>query len=584
MKKQLLSLGCALLMAFSLSSTAWGLTVEFDKIGTIVSAPDSTFAASDYRPAMAIDAQGNQIVSGLIGTDFEFAGVTVGSEVDGSHYLLKYDAEGKEMWAATFLGATITALTTDPEGNVYAAASFGESALIYAAGETVDLQGDMMGARSAVIVKLSADGKVLDKNVLTPALHSDWGDEGFALDAPRAWFEQLAYENGRLYGSLVNTGLLKEGKDGEIDLTAPYVNMWGMILLQPTGFYVEFAESGSVSIKKVLSSVGMVKGSEETATVQRPIFTIDNGVMYQAASVSGVFNYTAPDGATTLYEKANHQGFLLGTVALDGSSSASNVWMSSMESTPIDTLQDVNGEDSLVIWQDAVGGYYNYITDIAVNNGRIFVAGVFDVASCPFAKDVPFAGTMDAFIAAVYPDLKTVAYVKASGLDEGTDIKTAYETVGAFSSQWNCVVLLATASDKIDHIFQQTARLTVHPFTYEATSDIISEEFFPMNAVSQGRTSVIALAKNTGEVVFSKEAVIPSAVEEIEANAEDVVESTMVSDVIAFNKAVNATLTTTTGVALKTVENATEMSVSEYPAGYYLLIVDGAQAVKIVKL
>lgn len=571
-------------MAFSLSSTAWGLAIEFDKIGTIVSAPDSTFAASDYRPAMAIDAQGNQIVSGLIGKDFEFAGVTVGSEVDGSHYLLKYDAEGKEMWAATFLGATITALTTDPEGNVYAAASFGESALIYAAGETVDLQGDMMGARSAVIVKLSADGKVLDKNVLTPALHNDWGDEAFAMDAPHAWFEQLTYENGRLYGSLVNTGLLKEGKDGEIDLTAPYVNMWGMmILLQPTGFYVEFAESGSVSIKKVLSSVGMVKGSEETATVQRPIFTIDNGVMYQAASVSGVFNYTAPDGATTLYEKANHQGFLLGTVALDGSSSASNVWMTSLDAFPVDTLVASDGTDSIV-WESPVGGNYNYITDIAVNNGRIFVAGVFDVASCPFAKDVPFAGTMDAFIAAVYPDLKTVAYVKASGLDEGTEIKTAYETVGAFSSQWDRVVLLATASDKIDQVFQQTARLTVHPFTYEATSDIISEEFFPMNAVSQGRTSVIALAKNTGEVVFSKEAVIPSAVEEIEANAEDVVESTMVSDVIAFNKAVNATLTTTTGVALKTVENATEMSVSEYPAGYYLLIVDGAQAVKIVKL
>ena len=99
----------------------------------------TTEAASDLRRggAMAIDNDGNAIVTGSFTKDVEFASSYL-EPIATSAFIAKYNKAGKKLWAASLKGAaTIGSVTTDAKGNIYATGVFADEVqIVNKAGET----------------------------------------------------------------------------------------------------------------------------------------------------------------------------------------------------------------------------------------------------------------------------------------------------------------------------------------------------------------------------------------------------------------------------------------------------------------
>ena len=137
-----------------------------DNLTTTAEAKDLTRAA-----AMAVDNEGNSIVTGSFTKDLEFAASYL-EPVANSAFIAKYDKAGAKKWAAGLAGAaTVTTVATDADGNVYAAGVFADQVAIKdASGETkatITGMADKVDKVSGFIVKYDKQGAyVASKTIL----------------------------------------------------------------------------------------------------------------------------------------------------------------------------------------------------------------------------------------------------------------------------------------------------------------------------------------------------------------------------------------------------------------------------------
>ena len=137
-----------------------------DNLTTTTEAKDLTRAA-----AMAVDNEGNSIVTGSFTKDLEFAASYL-EPVANSAFIAKYDKAGAKKWAAGLAGAaTVTTVATDADGNVYAAGVFADQVAIKdASGETkatITGMADNVKQVSGFIVKYDKQGAyVASKTIL----------------------------------------------------------------------------------------------------------------------------------------------------------------------------------------------------------------------------------------------------------------------------------------------------------------------------------------------------------------------------------------------------------------------------------
>lgn len=128
-------------------------------------------------PVVAQAGDGSVYVAVQRGIDFNFAGKLVaGPEIVGSGVIVKYDKTGAEQWAVTLDGAaSVTAVTADADGTLYAAGVYSDEVIVTAAdGSTAKLSGEV----SAFILKLSADGKVVAQKTLAATADADLLETG----------------------------------------------------------------------------------------------------------------------------------------------------------------------------------------------------------------------------------------------------------------------------------------------------------------------------------------------------------------------------------------------------------------------
>ena len=166
MKKLLLSL-----VALVATMGAFAQEVGWNKSFTPV-AEDNT-----PTPVVAQAGDGSVYVAVQRGIDFNFAGKLVaGPEIVGSGVIVKYDKAGAEQWAVTLDGAaSVTAVTADADGTLYAAGVYSDEVIVTAAdGSTAKLTGEV----SAFILKLSADGKVVAQKTLAATADADLLETG----------------------------------------------------------------------------------------------------------------------------------------------------------------------------------------------------------------------------------------------------------------------------------------------------------------------------------------------------------------------------------------------------------------------
>ena len=120
----------------------------------------------------AVISDGSVYASSTIDQQLQFGSSTI--EPEGglqSSCIVKYDNEGKELWAVLLYGSsTVTAMTTDADGNVYVTGTFMDIAL-----DLIGTDGDEnkktvegnAAAYSAFVAKIDADGKAIALKAFT---------------------------------------------------------------------------------------------------------------------------------------------------------------------------------------------------------------------------------------------------------------------------------------------------------------------------------------------------------------------------------------------------------------------------------
>ena len=127
---------------------------DLDGIHTAVAADGSVYASSTYNQA------------------FTFAGKTV-ADPEGllSSCIVKYDAQGNEVWAITLSGkCVINAMTADTDGTLYVAGNFADEALtLTGTSGTETLNGDATKT-GAFVARVNAAGVFTQAKSFVPTV------------------------------------------------------------------------------------------------------------------------------------------------------------------------------------------------------------------------------------------------------------------------------------------------------------------------------------------------------------------------------------------------------------------------------
>lgn len=143
---------------------------KYDRDGKMVWIRTAGGSGYDFGHAIAVDGQGDVVISGAVEGDAEFGGVKFPNE-GGSHtFCAKYHSDGTLVWAKTATGKARNAgqgVAVDGRGNIYIAGyntgrgAFGRQPLVAPDGT------------GALLIKLSSDGDALwtNQHIGNPLFH-----------------------------------------------------------------------------------------------------------------------------------------------------------------------------------------------------------------------------------------------------------------------------------------------------------------------------------------------------------------------------------------------------------------------------
>lgn len=302
MKRTLLIAACGLLFAGAQAQTTdqpkWSGTVE----NAVTSADNLNLSAPT-----AVDNAGNVYVTGSFNQEFGF-GASWLTNIANSAYLGKYDSNGNALWAVSLAGAaTITAITTDEQNNVYIAGTLADAVVVGSTdgkNQTINGKpGEVEYQVSSFIAAYDADGKLKTTKVMWPETDTEIANsiDGFYLPDvgfPNISINHIAVTGNKLYASALYTG----------DVTVDNMTWEGAYNLTDFGLILDAVAGGVLSLDAAtlenagnianitttdmsLSTTNLVKGITVTA---QPT----NGEVYLGFICSDTLTYTKADGTS----------------------------------------------------------------------------------------------------------------------------------------------------------------------------------------------------------------------------------------------------------------------------------------------
>ena len=370
-----------------------------DNLTTTTEAKDLTRAA-----AMAVDNEGNSIVTGSFTKDLEFADSYL-EPVANSAFIAKYDKAGAKKWAAGLAGAaTVTTVATDADGNVYAAGVFADQVAIKdASGETkatITGMADNVKQVSGFIVKYDKQGAyVASKTILAKSDAEIAALDAIGLLNPSFTAKKLVVDGNKLYLSASYKGNV--ALDG-VTLKGKYACSEGWLYSDETTMCVlsfDAADLANTSIVSVLGATEQLT-NEATYNTEDVNFAINDGKIYVAYVASGKdMTLTAAGKDTkieTAYEAdATEHAYVL--AAIDGDQVTTQVYHS------------VATDNSNTL---------NTIDEMAYQKGKLYLAGSFNQA-LPFDNTISYLGGCDAYAACLDAANLSKNWAVASAFDEG---------------------------------------------------------------------------------------------------------------------------------------------------------------------
>ena len=381
MRKTLLTLvAFVATMAASAGNKAW--TASFEPV-------NDAKELKGVHTATATD--GAVYVSSTYNQGFTFAGKSV-TDPEGltSSAIVKYSAEGNELWAVTMEGAAVVyALDTDADGTLYAAGNFIDGVTYTdATGATAEITSD--GVFSAFVAKINAEGKVEAVKAITPAVNetvaSAMGDPwGMGVEEPlySMWDPIYVTPNKiQVDGDKVYVSAKYMGDVTELGWKGSYLDFWGM-------GYSDNYSMGVFSLNKAdLAGAANVANVQMTGVIadtqyypEAMSIVAESGIVYVGFVGFGNLTLTTADGAKDFTfamdgEGTNEHAFVLATIGETTTTKTFNTAAHSKYYVPSNLFMEANG-DNLIIG----GTYYGELpfnTELTSGelNSAIFTASV----------------------------------------------------------------------------------------------------------------------------------------------------------------------------------------------------------------
>lgn len=422
MKKLLLSLSAA--VACMSMSAAVPVLKEQYKGSFDVAAEKAT-----YSNPSAYDAQGNLIITGKFKNEFTFNGVEVIGEGVNNAFIVKYDSANAPKWAAALAGsATVTAVDTDAQGNIYVGGTFAGKVEFLSA--TADGEpsiskeglkdwGEFVGSQNAgFIAKYKSDGTLLAVESYVPTVLPAINDAVaanpdalyFGSSEVKCLITGLNVDGGKLYVDATVMGNL-EIESETFDGT--FIDMEGWIEDLSSKFVFSLNTESLDACKKEVSITidGPLSGYESPSIVDAAS-TVVNGKIYAAfvAKGFGDINYVCGENSNKLTLDGSEEDYVFFTA------DAKNILKQNapQSSSPADDVAGLFVDNGTLY---AVATAKGTIPALSIEESTENTTGVSDIF-------------VASFNAANLSLNKTTVYKNDEGADMGAE-KPNYETISS---------------------------------------------------------------------------------------------------------------------------------------------------------
>lgn len=528
---------------------------------------------------MAIDAEGNTVVTGGFTQDFTFASTTF-EPIATSAFIAKYDKAGTAKWAATLKGgATVTAVTADEEGNVIAAGVFADEVVILDAegNEKATINGmvDVAAQSSAFIVKYDKDGHYLASTTVIPVQPRE-ANETCWVETPFFSPSKLVVSNGRIYMAASCEGDNKIAND--LTIESHYGTAFGFATMDVPVFAVVSLTNDFTSAKLEAQMAPTAIDAAYMFGAESVNFVVDGSKLHVAfvacgtdltlktATSSKQITHLLSEGdGLPLFERA----YIVATIN-GGNIEAMQTYHSKID----DNLREAK---------------FNTIGAMQLQGENLFLAGTFN-ETFPFDNAKAYNGACDIYLACLNVADLTKKWALTSGFNEGDVNKKAevFTGMGVYNDE---VQLAGWAENTGDHavetVLNYIADTDVEPTTLKEKTG--TDALF-ITSLAQNKTFTIVQADNRtmtnddasieGKYTYSfYNDADDTSVKPIQGSALTIRYD---GKVVALNKAANIVLYNASGMIECEAKQATALSLATLPSGVYV-VKAGDKTLKIVK-
>lgn len=544
MKRTLLIAACSLFLAgtqaFAADQQKWSKSVE----NTV-----SKWEELNLQAPTAVDNAGNTYATGAF-TQPIVIGSTVLDPIANSAYLAKYDAEGNVAWAIGLRGAaTITAITTDEQNNVYVAGTLADAVEVGSTdGKTQTINGkagEVENQVSSFIAAYSAEGALKATKVIwteTDATVAEAIPNGSYEGSPNIQINHLAVAGNKLYASALYTG----------DLTMDDMK-WEGSYLDLFGYYMDYVSGGIFSVDKTtLSQTTSIANivttglfTMGTSAVKSISLTTGGNDIYMCFSASGNVTYNKADQTSEDFvfpESEEASGYVVSSIK-EGRINSKTFTTTITKSTA-----------------------FGSVNDMKIEGENLYIAGCFQEALA-FDNTLTAKDACDLYTVALNKNNFELQWAAQSNLNEGNgDAQHFYENFTAMTVNNGEVSLYGYVIQN-----QDNKKTITKSLAYTCSNSTTTSNDVPLlvtGAATNGTTKAL-LSANITDFSTTLAAYTVSGGDGI--NGVKALSAQRVGNTFYFAEPNDITVYDLQGRMLKQANHATSVSIDDLNQGIYIL-------------
>lgn len=544
MRRTLLIAACSLFLAgtqaFAADQQKWSKSVE----NTV-----SKWEELNLQAPTAVDNAGNTYATGAF-TQPIVIGSAVLDPIANSAYLAKYDAEGNVAWAVGLRGAaTITAITTDEQNNVYVAGTLADAVEVGSTdGKTQTINGkagEVENQVSSFIAAYSAEGALKATKVIwteTDATVAEAIPNGSYEGSPNIQINHLAVAGNKLYASALYTG----------DLTMDDMK-WEGSYLDLFRFYMDYVSGGIFSVDKTtLSQTTSIANivttglfTMGTSAVKSISLTTGGNDIYMCFSASGNVTYNKADQTSEDFvfpESEEASGYVVSSIK-EGRINSKTFTTTITKSTA-----------------------FGSVNDMKIEGENLYIAGCFQEALA-FDNTLTAKDACDLYTVALNKNNFELQWAAQSNLNEGNgDAQHFYENFTAMTVNNGEVSLYGYVIQN-----QDNKKTITKSLAYTCSNSTTTSNDVPLlvtGAATNGTTKAL-LSANITDFSTTLAAYTVSGGDGI--NGVKALSAQRVGNTFYFAEPNDITVYDLQGRMLKQANHATSVSIDDLNQGIYIL-------------